>query len=369
MSKGTILCVDDTQSNIDVLVSLLQGYDVVVSMDPFNALELLKRITVDMILLDVMMPGMDGFELCRRIKADAKYQHIPIIFLSAKDDEQSIELGYEVGGVDYVGKPFKPKELLSKVHTHLQLKNLLTGLEAEVEEAIASKRAYEHHLLQRSYMAQMGEMIDAVAHQWLQPLNVLNMRLSTLNLDYEDDRIDEAYVQTLQNRSKELIGHMTQTLNTFRNFLKSNDEVDALSIKSCIEKSISLAHESLHRANVSVDIITEEDFNVSANENELIHVFLNLFNNAKDAYIQTKISERSIQISINAHNRCVHVEDQAGGIPDDIIENMFELAVSSKKEHGGSGMGLYMSKLILDKIKASIDVKNTPAGALFTLHF
>ena len=83
-SKAVILCVDDTPGNLEVLVELLHEYEPVVSLDPFNALSLLERIDVDMILLDVMMPGMDGFELCRRIKSDPKFETVPLLFLTAK---------------------------------------------------------------------------------------------------------------------------------------------------------------------------------------------------------------------------------------------------------------------------------------------
>ena len=121
MDKKTILCVDDTIENLEILTELLSDYNVVVSLTAKNALTLLDRVEVDMILLDIMMPVMDGFTLCAKIKEQTHLASIPLLFISAKTDEQSIEHGYALGAVDYVSKPFKPGELLARVKTHIRL--------------------------------------------------------------------------------------------------------------------------------------------------------------------------------------------------------------------------------------------------------
>ena len=118
--KKTILVVDDTETNIDILLGLLdEKYDVLVAMDGESALEIADEEELDMVLLDIMMPGMDGYEVCEKLKANPKTHNIPIIFLTAKTDEDSIEKAYDVGGIDYVTKPFKPRELLMRIKTHL----------------------------------------------------------------------------------------------------------------------------------------------------------------------------------------------------------------------------------------------------------
>ena len=126
----TVLVVDDTELNIDILMELLDDkYDILASIDGIGALEILDEEKVDLILLDIMMPQMDGFEVCRIIKNNPKIKHIPVIFITAKTDEDSIERAYDVGGVDYITKPFRAKEVLSRIENHLTLFEYSSKLE------------------------------------------------------------------------------------------------------------------------------------------------------------------------------------------------------------------------------------------------
>jgi two-component system glycerol uptake and utilization response regulator len=127
--KKTVLIVDDTKTNIDILLNLLgEKYDIVVALDGKSALESLEESSVDLILLDIMMPGIDGYEVCRRLKSNEKTSDIPVIFVTARDDEDSIERAYEIGAIDYITKPFKPVELLARINTQLRVKELIEHL-------------------------------------------------------------------------------------------------------------------------------------------------------------------------------------------------------------------------------------------------
>ena len=121
-NKQTILIVDDVRENVDVLVELLKEYDLITALDGETAIEIAETEDVDLILLDIMMPKVDGFEVCRYLKKNLKTLHTPIIFLSAKGDYEDIATGFKLGAVDYVTKPFNPSELLSRVNTHLKLR-------------------------------------------------------------------------------------------------------------------------------------------------------------------------------------------------------------------------------------------------------
>jgi two-component system glycerol uptake and utilization response regulator len=127
-TKETILIVDDAPTNIDILIDLLSDYDIVVALDGSSALEIACEGNPDLILLDIMMPNIDGYEVCRRLKNIRHTKDIPIIFISAKTDEDSIERAYELGGIDYITKPFKSRELNARVKTQIKLKNLLRNL-------------------------------------------------------------------------------------------------------------------------------------------------------------------------------------------------------------------------------------------------
>lgn len=125
----TILVVDDTETNIDILVGLLGSYDIAVAKDGKSAIEICNEEKIDLILLDIMMPDMNGFEVCTKLKQNDKTNKIPIIFLTAKTDEYSIEEAYDIGGIDYVTKPFKPKELMARIKTQINVQSLIQKLE------------------------------------------------------------------------------------------------------------------------------------------------------------------------------------------------------------------------------------------------
>ena len=120
--NATILVVDDNSENIDIMVEFLKGYDVLVAFDGPGALDLLRRKPVDIVLLDVTMPNMDGFEVCRKMKAQAPLKSIPVIFVTARAATDDIVRGLDLGGVDYITKPFKSAELLARIRTHIELK-------------------------------------------------------------------------------------------------------------------------------------------------------------------------------------------------------------------------------------------------------
>jgi len=127
-NESTILIVDDTRINIDILLELLNEYNLAVATNGISAIEIANEEKIDLILLDILMPEMDGFEVCKILKSNHKTQDIPIIFLTAKTDSESIETAYDVGGIDYVTKPFKPKELLARVNRELKLASLIHSL-------------------------------------------------------------------------------------------------------------------------------------------------------------------------------------------------------------------------------------------------
>jgi len=131
----TILVVDDSETNVNTLLELLDDkYDILASLDGEDALEIVKEETVDLILLDIMMPNMDGFEVIKHLKSDDKTKNIPVIFITAKTDENSIEMAYELGGVDYITKPFRAREVLSRISNHLALSEQNHILEDKVKE-------------------------------------------------------------------------------------------------------------------------------------------------------------------------------------------------------------------------------------------
>ena len=136
----TILAVDDTEMNLDILEGILKKYDVIPALSGEDALEILQEEQVDLILLDIVMPGMDGFEVCRRIKADKRTHDIPVMFITVKSSEEDIKKCFELGIVDYIPKPFNAVELLARVETHLKLRSYQIRLEESVKVGSGGNR-------------------------------------------------------------------------------------------------------------------------------------------------------------------------------------------------------------------------------------
>ena len=132
--KATILVVDDDKSNIDLILNILPHYDLITCLDGKTALKMVQQEDIDLILLDVVMPEMDGYEVCSILKVNPDFSNIPVMFLSAKDSIENINKGFNLGAVDYVTKPFNPTELKSRIKTHLQLQNFQKSLEKKNEE-------------------------------------------------------------------------------------------------------------------------------------------------------------------------------------------------------------------------------------------
>ena len=157
-----VLIVDDTLQNIQVLGTVLreQQYQINVAQDGLQALEMVAKVPPDLILLDIMMPGMDGFETCKRLKADEKTREIPIIFLTAKVETEDIVHGFELGAVDYVTKPFNSTELLARVKTHLTMQGMRKELKAYNEqlEQMVAERTAELQVAHRKLQLQVREL-------------------------------------------------------------------------------------------------------------------------------------------------------------------------------------------------------------------
>jgi two-component system, sensor histidine kinase and response regulator len=144
-----ILIVDDNRDNLRVVSSFLKdkGYKLALALDGASALEILQTNQIDLILLDIMMPEMDGFQVCKIIKANPELKDIPVIFLTAKNQTEDVVTGFELGGVDYITKPFRKEELYVRVSNHLQLKMMRDYLKKELENTTESRNAFMRTLL------------------------------------------------------------------------------------------------------------------------------------------------------------------------------------------------------------------------------
>ncbi len=174
-NKKTILIVDDTKINIDILLELLgDAYDILVSLSGKRALEIVEENHVDIILLDILMPDINGYDVCRVLKTKEKTKNIPVIFITANTDEESIESAFEVGGIDYITKPFKALELLARLKTHLGMQELIKELE-DSQKSLEQLASQDHmtKLYNRRYFSEMSLKILELAKRNKTDLSIL----------------------------------------------------------------------------------------------------------------------------------------------------------------------------------------------------
>lgn len=253
------------------------------------------------------------------------------------------------------------------------LQNELNDINKHLEKRIndeVSLRETNHKLYeQQAKMAAMGEMMDAVAHQWKQPLNALSLMTDILKDDFKNGNVNQAYIDELTDSYQTQIEHMVSTLNEFRTFFRPKSKVESFGIKRCIQSVLLLINDEFLQNNINVHVQTDKEILIYGIENEFKHLVLNIINNAKDAFKERDINKRDIYINFYQEDSHINleIEDNAGGICEDIIHDIFKPNITTKEEKNGTGIGLYMSMQIAQKLGGTLSVTNTQKGACFQL--
>ncbi len=250
------------------------------------------------------------------------------------------------------------------------LKELNDGLEERVKEEIKKQQKQEQLLIQPSKLAAMGEMIRNLAHQWRQPLNALSLVLQNINFAYEMDDLSEEFMHKSMDKANLLTNTMSKTIDDFRNFFKPNKQEVEFFISDAIKNAISLIESTFQHHNITIESKINDDANIKGFPNEFSQVVLNILNNAKDAIIENNIGSGKVLINVEKidNKATISVIDNAGGIPNDILEKVFNPYFTTKEEGKGTGIGLYMSKNIIEtNMNGKLLVENIENGAKFVI--
>ena len=234
----------------------------------------------------------------------------------------------------------------------------------------------ENILLQHSRMAQMGEMISMIAHQWRQPLSAIastasNLKLMLMleSLDFSsEEAIEESreYLTKRLDNVDEYVSSLTTTIDDFRNFYKPNKKPITTSLKTIVEKSLNIIEAALEVDKIKVVKEYDNVENMEIFDSEMMQVVLNILKNSQDNFNEKKIENPYIKIVIEG--KTISFYDNGGGIPEDIIPSVFDPYFSTKSEKNGTGLGLHMSKIIVEEHhKGNLSVKNTPDGVHFSI--
>lgn len=364
MSHFSVLLVDDVEENIHSLKLIIENsfnINIFTALNAQDAIKILMDNHIDLILSDVQMPDVDGFQMAQYIKGIDKLKNIPIIFITGiYDKDEYVKKGYSLGAVEYISKPIDDTLLYSKLKVYIDLLDTKKTQEEEIEK---SNEIFIH----QSKMATMGEMIGVIAHQLKQPLNAMSLYCSDVKEAYSYNEIDEKYVEEFSENTKEQIEFMNQTIHDFMDFFKPNKEKKQFKLQDCIEKTQSLLLKQLENNNIILSIHIADE-TVMGVQTELQQVLLNLITNAKDAFIERKIQNRQMNITSLSKDKytVIFVEDNAGGIPTENMDKIFDPYFTTK-EHG-TGTGLYMVKMVIQSsFGGDLKIQSTPNGTKFII--
>jgi signal transduction histidine kinase len=240
---------------------------------------------------------------------------------------------------------------------------------AERLQAVESLREKEQIFMQQSRQAAMGEMIGNIAHQWRQPLNTLGLMVQELPLVYDVGELSREFLQENVNKTMEIIRHMSQTIDDFRNFFKPDKEKVDFDVLAIVKKTISLVKGSFNERCIRLQVKDGDTTIVHGYPNEFSQVLLNILDNARDAFSeQAKAPQVTIDIRKEGDKAIIAITDNAGGIAEDDLARIFEPYFTTKGPDKGTGVGLFMAKNIIERnMGGRLSASNTAGGARFTI--
>jgi len=268
-----------------------------------------------------------------------------------------------------INKIFKnyQKEVESRTK---ELEELNLSLEVRVQKEVSAHREKDKMLTQSAKMAEMGDMLSMIAHQWRQPLNQMSYVVMNIESAYEYDELTEEYLNAKVKEANELLEFMSVTIDDFKNYFSPDKAQTKEQISSVIEQAISLIKKTLDSENIELELSFNAQSQVLIYKNEFIQVVLNLIKNARDVLHDKQVENPKIIIETKDTDSGVEVSfiDNGMGIKEDILEKIFEPYFSTKDEKNGTGLGLYMSKMIVEgHLGGELSVVNAKDGASFKI--
>lgn len=403
-SSSFVLIVDDTPTNISVLAQTLRqaGLAIRIANDGASALEQVKKGQPSLILLDVQMPIMDGFETCRRLKANETTSSIPVIFMTALSDKASRVKGLSLGAVDYIAKPFEQDEVLARVRVHLQLKQLTEQLEARVQERTQALQNAQVQLVQQEKLATLGQLIAGVAHEINNPMACIanNVEpateyvrdLAALIELYQqhysepdpaiDELIEERDIGFVLEDLPKLLDSMKLSAERIKNIstsLRNFSRIDAsdkvpVNLHEGLDSTLVILGHRIKASGSRPEIVIAKQYGdipqVECFPSALNQVFMNILANAMDALEETAHPQITITTKqVEDGWVTVEIEDNGPGLTEVIKQRLFEPLFTTKPIGKGTGLGLSISRqIVVERHQGRINcISSTGTGCKFVL--
>lgn len=342
-----ILIVDDNKVNVLILQGLLEelGYISIFSASgALEAYEVLTNNSIDLILLDVMMPDIDGIEACQHIRQELDQINVPIIMVTADNSDTAIDKCFEAGASDYISKP------VDAVNLKVRLRSAL--IEAHKDAIIFNQNR----------LIAVNETVQMLAHQWRQPLALISATVMDISLSYEFKDLTQESFDEAAYKINDAVHTLSNTLDEFSKISKNESEASLLKLSKTVSKSMNLIKDRFEANNIKFKTEFLDTNDIRYFHNEIIKILIAIYNNTIEAFIRSSIKEnRKILISTRQTKNSTYiiVKDNAGGVDEKILPRIFEPYVSIKPEKNGVGLGLYNAYHSLkESMNASIKVKS-----------
>ncbi|MBD2359963.1 hybrid sensor histidine kinase/response regulator [Anabaena minutissima FACHB-250] len=421
--NNLILVVDDTITNLEIISAELMaaGFTVATAINGEQAIQKIQFQLPDLILLDVMMPKMDGFETCKYLKANPVTQDIPVIFMTGITDTDSKVNGLNLGAVDYITKPFQKEEVLARIKTHLQLRNLTKNLEqrvaertAKLDNALRELQEFQVQLVKQEKMSVLGQLVTGIAHEINNPVSCIygnlghafiyfqNM-INLINLyqhhypepiaqiQNEITAMDLEYISSdlpnMISAMREGIQRIRDISSSLRIFSRADTENKVkCNIHEGIDSTLLILKHRLKCSENCPPIEIIKNYGdlplIECFPGQLNQVFMNLLANAIDAIEESntgrsidEIQENSHQIIIqtilntNKNFVVIKIKDNGLGMSDQIQKKIFDHLFTTKAVGKGTGLGLSIAQqIIVQKHQGSLNVNSIIGkGSEFTI--
>jgi signal transduction histidine kinase len=399
-----ILIVDDNATNLSVLSQALKtaGYKVRMAADGEDALIQVERNHPELILLDVEMPNMDGFETCRRLQANPATEGIPVIFMTALADTENKVKGLSLGAVDYITKPFAEAEVLARVKVHWRLKRLTESLEQQVAERTYEFQQAQVQLVQQEKLSALGQLVAGVAHEINNPIgcivgnvraakDYINDLLHLIDL-YQDkfpqpgeeiadelEAIDLDYVREdlpkLIQAMEDSGDRITSISKSLRLFSRSDSDIkQEFNLHDGIDSTVMILRHRLkaNEQRPAIEVVTNYGNlpQVACFPGQLNQVFMNILANAIDALDESNIEKSFEEIKKNPNQITITtlmennsikiiIADNGKGISESVKQKIFDHLYTTKAVGKGTGLGLAIAKQIIEeKHGGSLEVES-----------
>ncbi|MBT3208425.1 MAG: hybrid sensor histidine kinase/response regulator [Bacteroidetes bacterium] len=384
MKSQKIFIVDDVPKNIQILGSILHkaSYLVSYTQNSSEALSLISSNDFDLILLDIMMPGITGYELCTLLKNESKTKDIPIIFLTAKTDTESIVKGFEVGAQDYITKPFNAEELMARVKLHLDLKK---SKEELIEKNEMLKNA-QKQLVESEKMASLGNLVAGVAHEINTPVGIGITAITTLEernkqfeIDFQNQKIKrsglESYIKFIKKTTKLILTNLQRTSDLVQSFKQvsvdqSNEQKRIFNLKNYLQDVILSVEPSYDRKNISISLDCDDNIEIDSFPGSYAQIFTNfIINSLVHGFDKKNDGEILIKIEEQNNSLLITYKDNGTGISAGFMTKIFDPFFTTNKQ-SGTGLGLHIVyNIVTQKLKGTIECESEPnKGVIFKMN-